>query len=199
MATENVFVVEHDPTSRAALCQCLTASGFTVRAFSSAESILEYRPPKGPACVVLDYDLPGVSGLELQRKLLDESPLSIVFVTSRADVSAVVKAMKGGAVDFLTRPVALWLERQLDFPNWTPESIAQMPETHIAEWARSNEVPMDKLYATEEREGGTRAVGDNVPGFQRGQLSVLTPDEWERAKRDLVFESWVQRAAAAKE
>ena len=105
MATENVFVVEHDPSSRAALCQYLTASGFTVRAFSSAESILEHRPPRGPACLVLDYDLPGVSGLELQRKLLDESPLSIVFVTSRADVSTVVKAMKGGAVDFLIRPV----------------------------------------------------------------------------------------------
>ena len=105
MATENVFVVEHDAGSRAALCKCLTASGFAVRAFSSAESILERRPLKAPACVVLDYDLPGVSGLELQRRLLDDSALSIVFVTGRGDVATVVEAMKGGAIDFLTKPV----------------------------------------------------------------------------------------------
>jgi FixJ family two-component response regulator len=105
VATENVFVVEHDAVSRAALCKCLTASGFAVRAFSSAESILEHRPLKAPACVVLDYDLPGVSGLELQRRLLDDSALSIVFVTGRGDVATVVEAMKGGAIDFLTKPV----------------------------------------------------------------------------------------------
>jgi len=105
VATENVFVVEHDPSSRAALCQCLSASGFTVRGFSSAESILACRPLHAPACVVLDYDLPGISGLDLQRKLLDDSALSIVFVTSRGDVATVVRAMKSGAVDFLTRPV----------------------------------------------------------------------------------------------
>jgi FixJ family two-component response regulator len=105
VATENVFVVEHDASARAALCQCLTDSGFSVRAFSSAESILERRPIKVPACVVLDYDLPGVSGLDLQRKLRDDSALSIVFVTERGNVKTVVQAMKGGAVDFLTKPV----------------------------------------------------------------------------------------------
>jgi FixJ family two-component response regulator len=101
---ENVFVVEHDASARAALCQCLTESGFSVGAFSSAESILERRP-LAPACVVLDYDLPGVSGLELQRRLLDDSALSIVFVTERGSVASVVQAIKGGAVDFLTKPI----------------------------------------------------------------------------------------------
>lgn len=105
MATENVFVVEHDASVRAEICQCLMDSGFSVRGFSSAESILERRPLKVPGCVVLDYDLPGVSGLDLQRKLRDEGALSIVFVTERGNVKTVVQAMKGGAVDFLTKPV----------------------------------------------------------------------------------------------
>jgi FixJ family two-component response regulator len=104
VATENVFVIEHDASSRAALCQCLRASGFVVRAFSSVESILQRRPLKVPVCLVVDYDMPGLSGLELQRKLLDDSALAIVFVTGRGDV-ATVEAMKGGAVDFLTKPV----------------------------------------------------------------------------------------------
>jgi FixJ family two-component response regulator len=105
VTTENVYVIEHDASSRAALCQCLRASGFVVRAFGSVESILERRPLRVPACVVLDYDLPGLSGPELQRQLLDDSALAIVFVTGRGDVATVVEAMKGGAVDFLTKPV----------------------------------------------------------------------------------------------
>ncbi|MDQ3624912.1 MAG: prolyl oligopeptidase family serine peptidase [Verrucomicrobiota bacterium] len=66
---------------------------------------------------------------------------------------------------FVTRPVALWLEEQLDFPNWTMRELQAMPETHIAEWAAANSVTMDKAYATGEREGGTRALGAGVPGL----------------------------------
>jgi len=103
VATGNVFIVDHDDGARGALAQYLTASGFAVCAFGSAESFLERRPT-GPACVVVDHYLPGLSGLELQKRLGD-SALSIVFVTAGGDVPTVVKAMKGGAVDFLTKPV----------------------------------------------------------------------------------------------
>ena len=103
VATGNVFIVDHDDGARGALAQYLTASGFAVCAFQSAESFLERRPT-GPACVVVDHFLPGLSGLELQKRLGD-SALSIVFVTAGGDVPMVVKAMKGGAVDFLTKPV----------------------------------------------------------------------------------------------
>jgi FixJ family two-component response regulator len=99
----NVFIVDRDAGARVGLAQYLTASGFAVCSFASAESFLEKRPT-GPACVVVDHYLPGLSGLELQKRLGD-SALSIVFVTAGGDVPTVVKAMKGGAVDFLTKPV----------------------------------------------------------------------------------------------
>jgi hypothetical protein len=97
---------------------------------------------------------------------------------------------------FVTKPVALWLERQLDFPNWTEAAIRSMPETHIAAWARANEVPLDPLYASEEREGGTRALGAGIPALSRNTLSVLSREAWEREKGRLIYESWVETARA---
>jgi len=92
---------------------------------------------------------------------------------------------------FLTRPVALWLHQQLDLPNWTQPAIRSMPETHISQWAETHGIAMDKLYATEEREGGTRALGSDVPGYDRQDLSVFTPQQWEAHKKELILESWV--------
>ena len=98
---------------------------------------------------------------------------------------------------WLTKPAALWLERQLDFPNWTEASLRAQPETHILEWAERMGYKMDNLYATEEREGGTLAVATDVPGIEREQLSVFTPAEWEKAKRELMFDTWVEAARRA--
>jgi len=98
---------------------------------------------------------------------------------------------------FLTRPVALWLEKHLDLPNWSEESVAAMPTTHISEWAQERNIQMDKLYATEEREGGTPALGDNIPGFQREELSVFTPEQWRSHGQSLIFETWVDAARLA--
>jgi dienelactone hydrolase len=95
---------------------------------------------------------------------------------------------------FVTKPVALWLEQQLDFPNWTSSDIDAMGVTHISEWAKVNSVDMDPLYATEHREGGTLAVGTGVPGVKRADLNVFTDAEWD-ARRDLLtHESWRARA-----
>ncbi|MHC4540168.1 MAG: alpha/beta hydrolase family protein [Planctomycetota bacterium] len=98
---------------------------------------------------------------------------------------------------FITRPVALWLEEHLDMPNWTAESLAAMPTTRIAQWAQKYDVHMDKLYATEDREGGTPALGNDIPGFQRDQLSVFTPEQWRFHKQELIFETWVDAARLA--
>lgn len=97
---------------------------------------------------------------------------------------------------FLTRPVALWLERQLDFPRWTEQDIRAMGETHIAEWAARNGVEMDRLYATEHREGGTRALGAGVPGMTRAELSVFSPEEWTRRRETLIHDAWLREARA---
>ena len=95
---------------------------------------------------------------------------------------------------FVTRPVARWLERQLDFPGWTPGAIEALPETHIGDWARANSVDMDPLYSDERRERGTRALGAGVPAIARDDLSVLSPSEWARQKSRFVHESWLAEA-----
>jgi dienelactone hydrolase len=97
---------------------------------------------------------------------------------------------------FVTRPVALWLEKRLDFPNWTAESIARLPETHILEWAEKGGVAIDKSYTTELREGGTRALGTGVPAVKQEQLNALPEDRWERDKEKYVYDAWVRAARA---
>jgi hypothetical protein len=90
--------------------------------------------------------------------------------------------------------VVQWLERQLDFPNWTISAIQAMPETRISVWAEQHSVPMDKLYATEEREGGTMALGNDIPGYTREMLDVFPREEWEARKKDFILESWLEAA-----
>ena len=95
---------------------------------------------------------------------------------------------------FVTKPAALWLERQLGFPNWTEAAIGAMPVTHVSEWARANGVEIEKQYNTELREGGELALGEKIPALSRDQLSVFTPEEWERRKDALTYESWLSAA-----
>jgi dienelactone hydrolase len=97
---------------------------------------------------------------------------------------------------FVTRAVALWLEKQLDFPNWTGEHIRGMPETHIGAWARAHGVQLDPLYASEEREGGTPALGASIPALSRQDLSVFRAGEWQRQKGRMIHESWLDQARA---
>jgi hypothetical protein len=97
---------------------------------------------------------------------------------------------------FVTQPVAVWLERQLDFPNWSAADIEKMPVTHISGWARAEHVDMDPLYAGEHREGGARALGTGVPGLTRADLSVFSEEEWSREKPRLVHERWRELAKA---
>jgi dienelactone hydrolase len=95
---------------------------------------------------------------------------------------------------FLTRPAALWLEERLQFPSWTAASVATMPETHIMEWAAAHHVVMDKLYANELREGGTRAIGADVPAVPHDDLNALPLERWKQDKALYAYETWVQRA-----
>ncbi len=94
---------------------------------------------------------------------------------------------------FVTKPVALWLEHQLDFPNWTESDIHAMPETYIREWAKTQNVQIDPSYTTEGLESGTYALGTGVPGLSRTDLSVFAPADWERQKDRLILESWVKK------
>jgi dienelactone hydrolase len=98
---------------------------------------------------------------------------------------------------FVTREVARWLDQKLDFPNWMAADIEALPTTHISAWAQANDVSMDRGYIAEDREGGTQALGDGVPGLSRDELSVFKLDEWQRRRSELTYESWVERARAA--
>jgi FixJ family two-component response regulator len=101
-----VFVVDDDPSVRTSLIRLLEAAGYVVEAFASARAFLAREPYRGPCCLVLDVRMPGLTGLELQAALAAGGRrMSIVFVTGHVDVPQTVKAMKGGAVDLLTKPV----------------------------------------------------------------------------------------------
>jgi FixJ family two-component response regulator len=100
-----VFVVDDDPRVRDALTTLLASAGLEVAAFASATAFLEADKPDAPACLLLDLDLPDISGLELQKELLERQAPPIVFLTGHGDIPSSVKAMKAGAVEFLSKPV----------------------------------------------------------------------------------------------
>jgi FixJ family two-component response regulator len=104
--SHTVFIVDDAREVRAGLSRLLTAAGYQVRAFDSAASFLKEQDAEAPGCLLLDVCMPGFSGIELQHSLLgsrDARP--IVFLSGNSDVHTSVSAMKGGAVDFLTKPV----------------------------------------------------------------------------------------------
>jgi FixJ family two-component response regulator len=100
-----VFVVDDDSRVRDALTSLLASAGLEVAAFASATAFLEADKPDAPACLLLDLDLPDISGLELQKDLLQRQAPPIVFLTGHGDIPSSVKAMKAGAVEFLSKPV----------------------------------------------------------------------------------------------
>ena len=100
-----VFVVDDDPSVRTSLTRLIEVAGYAVEGFASAREFLEREWYAGPCCLVLDVRMPGLSGLDLQEALAGAGHrMSIVFVTGHGDISMSVRAMKGGAVDFLTKP-----------------------------------------------------------------------------------------------
>jgi FixJ family two-component response regulator len=102
----SVFIVDDDAEVRAAMQRLLKTVGLHAEAFASAKDFLQRSMPQGPSCLILDVRLPGMSGLDVQRKLLAAGiNLPIIFITAHADVPLAVRAMKSGAVEFLTKPV----------------------------------------------------------------------------------------------
>jgi FixJ family two-component response regulator len=104
--SKNVVLVDDEPALLKALTRLLKAEGFSVKTFQSASAFLAAPRPLAPACVVLDEAMPGMTGMELQQRLLEEnSTLAVVFITGNGDIPMSVRAIKSGAVDFLTKPV----------------------------------------------------------------------------------------------
>ena len=100
-----VFVVDDDRSVREGLADLINSVGMKVEGFSSAQEFLRYKRHDTPACLVLDVRLPGPSGLDLQRQLgRSEYPIPVIFITGHGDIPMSVRAMKEGAVEFLTKP-----------------------------------------------------------------------------------------------
>ena len=101
-----VFVVDDDLSIRDGLCSLIRSAGLAVRLFPSATEFLQAALPEAPACLVLDLRLPDLGGLELQRRLAGTGvDIPIIFISGHGDIPTTVRAMKAGAVEFLSKPV----------------------------------------------------------------------------------------------
>jgi FixJ family two-component response regulator len=100
-----VVVIDDDPAFRASLGRLLRSVGLNSQLFASITDYLSFEPPRCPTCLVLDVRLPGRSGLDFQRDLVAaNAEVPIVFITGHGDIPMTVQAMKGGAIEFLTKP-----------------------------------------------------------------------------------------------
>jgi len=98
---------------------------------------------------------------------------------------------------FVTKPVALWLEQQLRLPNWTKKQIEAMPETHMLDWAGKNGLTTQTSLKNEANEGGTMALGNDIPAVPRADLHAIPEAVWDAERENFVYETWVDRAKSA--
>jgi FixJ family two-component response regulator len=104
-ANSTVLIIDDDPDLRASVGRLLRSLGMDAQLFASISDFLKSDPPAGPTCLVLDIRLPGRSGLDLQRELAAANrEIPIIFITGHGDIAMSVQAMKGGAIEFLTKP-----------------------------------------------------------------------------------------------
>src|SRR5215210_5484628 len=106
IAVPVVFVVDDDVSVRESLELMILQAGWHPKTFSSAEEFLAHPRLDGPSCLVLDVTLPNLNGLDLQKRIVDRTDMPIIFITGYGDVPTSVEAMKAGAVEFLTKPIA---------------------------------------------------------------------------------------------
>jgi len=100
-----VFVVDDDPSVRDGVVDLISSVGLKAKAFNTAREFLRHKRPDAPACLVLDVRLPSSSGMDLQQELAkSDQPLPIIFITGHGDIPMSVRAIKAGAVEFLTKP-----------------------------------------------------------------------------------------------
>lgn len=144
-----VFIVDDDARMRAAMQRLLKTVGLHFESFATPEDFLRRKPLNAPSCLVLDVRLPGMSGLEVQSKLIEKGVnIPIIFITGHADIPMSVKAMKSGAVEFLTKPfrdqdLIDAIQHALERDSQTREhqnEIADLEERYTSLTAREREV-----------------------------------------------------------
>lgn len=145
----SVFIIDDDASVRASIQDLVESFGLRSESFETAEEFLRSKLPDGPRCLVLDVRLPGVNGLDFQRRLADAGfQIPIIFITGHGDIPMTVKAMKSGAVEFLTKPfvdrdlleainAALRLDRAA---RQQQNELAELRQRYAALTAREREV-----------------------------------------------------------
>lgn len=104
-ANDLVYIVDDEASVGEALSTLLRANGKRVQLFTSGQDFLDFARRDSCACLILDLKMPGLGGLELQKLISEKTSMPVIFLTGRGDIPSTVRAMKGGAVDFLTKPV----------------------------------------------------------------------------------------------
>src|SRR5579862_7684507 len=105
LANELIYIIDDEERVGHALSTLLRANGRHVQIFTSGQEFLDFPRKDTCACLVLDLKMPGLGGLEVQAQISTKTPIPVIFLTGRADIPSTVKAMKGGAIDFLIKPV----------------------------------------------------------------------------------------------
>ena len=143
-----VFVVDDDDLVRAAIRGMLKSVGLHSLTFATPQEFLRSKRPDGPSCLVLDVRLPGVNGLDFQRELADAGVhIPIIFITGHGDIPMTVKAMKSGAVEFLTKPFRDQDLLDAIYQGLDRDRVARQQENELAELRKSYE-----SLTTRERE-----------------------------------------------
>lgn len=149
-----IYVVEDDDALRDSLCWLIESAGYAVAAYSNAESFLAYLEPEGGECLVLDVRMPGMSGLELQERLIRrQHHIPIIFITGHGDVPMAVNAIKLGAFDFIEKPFQdRDLLARIESVTKSGRGSAEAPERqHLA-------VPRLSLLSQRERQVMDRVI-----------------------------------------
>ena len=174
-----VFLVDDDPRVREALCSLLSSVGLDVAAFGSAAEFLAFEKPDAPSCLVLDLQLPDVSGLELQRELAGGEAPPIIFISGHGDVPSSVRAMKAGAIEFLSKPfgeqellqaidAALALDRTAREKR---SELAELRKTYSLLTPREREVlPFVVAGFANKETAGELGTSEITIGVHRGQI-----------------------------
>jgi FixJ family two-component response regulator len=148
-ATPVVFIVDNDPSARGALESLVQAKGWRSQAFARAAEFLDYPRVTGACCLLLDVDLPELNGLELQQRVSDRADMPVIFITGDTGVQTIVRAMKAGALEYLTKP----------FRNEVLLSAVSFA--------------LERSHAVLSREAGARAVRDCYASLSGREREVM--------------------------
>jgi FixJ family two-component response regulator len=174
-----IFVVDDDHRVREALSRLLSSMGLQAITFGTASEFLEFEKPDAPACLILDLELPDISGLDLQKELAERDAPPIVFITGHGDIPSTVRAMKAGAIEFLSKPfgeqellqaidAGIAVDREARSRR---SALAELQERYSLLTPREREVLTFVVAGFANKQtAGDLGIAENTIGVHRGQI-----------------------------